>query len=177
MSGSPSTKQKGNMDLNNNPADIPSHLKLDEETHRLWESLLRARQDEKNLFEVCMNIEVLAGRFDGGDRDLEIPVSEELQSLIERAKDLADDWYAYDREVTQAVQVIAWRFGRYAYELHHGDYVQYRDRVLSTDHLFIVSPSVGDLGLPGRILTKAGEPGRREVEFPLLRTAWSKVVF
>jgi hypothetical protein len=38
-----------------------------------------------------------------------------------------------------------------------------------------VDETVGNLGLRGRILTKSGKPGRRELEFSLLHKTWSRI--
>jgi hypothetical protein len=161
------------MDSNDNNSSQPTHLKLDAETHRLWEIFLKARRDNKNLFLMGSYLECLCGRFDHYESELVLPVSAELRILIQRAKDLTDDWYEHDAIIDQSLQDVAWQFATHAYGLHRGDLVRREERIISTDHFFAVDETVGNLGLRGRILTKSGKPGKRELEFSLLHKAWS----
>jgi hypothetical protein len=165
--------RKESMDSNSSLQRTP--LKLDEETHRLWDVLLRARRDDKNIFMASSYVDCLARYFDGSEPDFVLPVSPELKALMQRAKDLADDWVAHEAESDKSLQDVAWKFASHAYGLHRDDYVRYGNRFLFLNHLFVIDETVGNLGLRGRIMTKAGIPGKRELEFSLLHKAWSGI--
>ena len=149
-------------------------LRLDDETLRLWDALLNAKRDHKNLGLLAGDLDCLSGRFDRYV-ELVLPLSVELQSLLVRVKDLTDEWSEHLCEIDESLQGVAWQFASHAFGLHRGDCVRYGIRILSTDHLFVTDEAVGSLGLRGRILTKRGVPGRREVEFALLQKPWSIV--
>ncbi len=163
------------MDSNDNNSSHPTHLKLDAETRRLWDVFLKARRDNKNIFLMGSYLDCLCGRFDGYEDELVLPVSEDLRVLIRRAKELTDDWYEQQVLTDQSLQEVAWQFATHAYGLHHGDLVRHEERIISTEHFFAVDETVGNLGLRGRILTKSGKPGRRELEFSLLHKTWSRI--
>ena len=163
------------MDSNDNNSSQPTHLRLDAETRRLWDVYLKARRDNQNIFMMGSYLDCLCGRFDGYEDELVLPVSEDLRILIRRAKELTDDWYEKQVLTDQSLQEVAWRFATHAFDLHRGDLVRREERILSTDHLFAVDETVGNLGLRGRILTRSGLPGRRELEFSLLHKTWNKV--
>ena len=150
-------------------------VKLDDETHRLWELLLRVRRDNENIFMASSYVDCLAPYFDGSEPDFVLPVSAELKALMQRAKDLADDWVSHEAESEKSFREIAWKFVSHAYGLQRDDYVQYGNRILYPDRLFVVNETVGNLSLLGRIATKSGIPGNRALQFSLLHASWTAI--
>jgi hypothetical protein len=163
------------MDTDNSNLTKTTHFKLDAETQRLWEIYLQAQRDCENLSLTSSYLNCLSGRFDDYMDKFVLPVSAELRCLIQRANDLTDEWYEHDAIVDQSLQEVAWRFVAHAFGLHRGDLVRRQKRILSPDDLFAVDETVGNLCLRGRILTKSGSPGRRELQFSLLHEEWSRV--
>ena len=144
-------------------------MKEDDESYELWRALLAANQDQKYLSNISAQIEALGGRFDGPKRKFRIPLGAKLEELIQRARDLTDEWYTHDEEIESSVQDIAWRFAAHAFDLHRGD------QAVSVDYLFVREETLGELGTHGHILTKKGVPGRRRMHFYLLWREWSKI--
>src|ERR1700712_1154903 len=102
-----------------------------------------------------------------------LPVDRHGRLLIQRAKDLTDDWYTHLSEIDKSLQDIGWQFASHTFGLHRDDYVQYGNRILYPHRLFVIDETIGNLGLCGRIATKSGIPGKRELEFSLLHASWT----
>lgn len=170
-----------NLQLLSNVSRFPTlPVKLDDETQKLWDSLLAAKDDDEDLFDLSCDARRLAGWFEGREFHFRRPVSEELQALIQRARDLADAFMAHEHELKGRYESLSWRFTAHAFELRPGDRISYRnwkqqEEAISVDRLSIGDSDIGDITVGGRILKKDGTPGKREFWIPLLRTKWSKL--
>jgi hypothetical protein len=158
---------------NDSPERAP--MKLDAETERFWNDLLTAKEDKLYLFEIAVDLERLAGRFDAPTGGFRIPLSAGLRSIIQRAGDLADAWEIYDPEIDAGLQTVAWRFANHAFDLRYGDDVKWPGGGIVADQLVVDSPEVGDLSLSGRLLRPGKPPSTRRASISLLKILWRKI--
>ena len=166
------------MDLDPLP-DQPTPMKQDPESSRLLEGLHAARRDQDYLFEPAANAKILACRFDSRHRNLQPPLSPELQALIQRTEDLERDWDAFDAEAARKIDEAAWRFAAHVFDLHPGDRIlcngnQGPIRLLLTE-LFVVDHPAAGLLAQGFRLRRDGTPGKRIGAAHLMQTPWRKL--
>jgi hypothetical protein len=154
-------------------------MKLDAEAHRLWDALIAAERTYRSAAQLFFDLGRLADRCNDPDFEIKPPLSEDLQPLVRRAKELVEAFTLHQDELQDRYQSSTWRFAAHVFDLYSGDCVHYTDdrgrpQTLSADHVSIWEPNVGELYLNGRLFNKDGKPGKRTEGIRLLHTPWTK---
>ena len=157
------------------PQSKPTPPKLDPEAHRLWDAVVAANQEAEVADGFIRSVELLGGCLKVEEYYLQPPVNEKITALLQRAKDLANDWRAYIDEVQNNAEEIGWKFAKHAYDLDRSDYIKWRGRILKIESPMPLDSTVGNLILHCRTLSKAGVPCEGGFGFPLLHRPWTKI--
>jgi hypothetical protein len=147
------------------------------ESYQAWEALLKAYDDHCALSDISFAVRSLHGHMEGTDAAIESPISDGLQALIARTKELSDDFERYEVEIESSYQGAAWGFAAIGYGIHAGERIEFTDwrgRVVvgSAHELWVRERTAGELTLRVLLLRKDGSVGKKDGHMQLAHDGW-----
>jgi hypothetical protein len=162
-------------------------MKFDDHTRALWDEVREADRHRRNFEQLTRQVSALASRVDDAlafpadydELQFRLPISEQVTSLIQRAKQLVSEFEVEEKRIEQQFHDVVWRF------LEVGSGLRRDDRICCSDwkgrpitvvphNFWVGDKGVGDLVFWCTIVRKDGTVGKRDHSFHLEKDSWTK---